>query len=84
VRGLTPYVSLRTPTRSKTLKAGRRDWRQGRKSLVESAVKRHEGNGHRRDGAAAEEGKTLKSETRTWQQGEINLQGRQRRKPSRR
>jgi len=82
-RGLTPYEALRTPARSKALKAGPFNWRHLRKQVVGGAAKRHEGNGHRRDGTAATEGKPLKGESRTWLRGEINLQGQGRSKPSR-
>jgi len=82
-RELTPYVVQRTLARSKALKAGSHFWRRLRKQPVGGAAKRHEGNGHRRDGAAVWEGKPLKGKSRTWLRGEINLQGRWRSKPSR-
>jgi hypothetical protein len=83
VHRLTPCATQRTPARSKALKAGLRRWRHLRKRVVAGAVKRQEGNCHRRGGVASREGKTLKGESRTWLRGETNPQGRWRRKPSR-
>jgi hypothetical protein len=53
-------VTLRTPAQSKALKTGPHLWRPWRKPWIEGAVERHEGNGHRRGGTAATEGKPLK------------------------
>jgi len=57
---LTPCMAQRTPAQSKALKTGLHRWSKGRKSFAACAVKRHEGNGHRRGGTAATEGKPLK------------------------
>jgi len=83
LRGLTPHAVLRTPVRSKALKAGARCWSHLRKWVAGSVSKRQEGMDRRRGDSAAQEGKTLKGESRTWQRGEINSQGRWRSKPSR-
>jgi len=83
VRGLTPYATLRTPAQSKALKTGPHLWRWWRKLPAEGGAKRQEGNGHRRGGTAATEGKPLKGSSQTWLRGEINPQGRGRSKPSR-
>jgi hypothetical protein len=83
VRELTPHAAQRTPARSKALKAGSQFWSRLRKWTTGVAVNRHEGIGHRRGGAAAQEGKPLKGEPRMWLRGEINPQGSERRKPPR-
>jgi hypothetical protein len=82
-RRLTPCVTRRTPAQSKALKTGLHLRRLWRKPWIEGVVERQEGNGHRRGGTAATEGKPLKGSSRTWLRGEINPQGRRRSKPSR-
>jgi len=80
---LNPKPSRRIPVERASPEGGATRRGTGRATVRQWLGANDEGTGRRRGGTAPSGGKTLKSEPCTWQRGEIDPQGRRRRKPSR-